>query len=99
MAANAEAALYLTRALDLLQALPETPERAHEELLLLITLTAALTATQGYGSPALSPALTRRGFSCCRWMAARVEAKLTREFRVGRQSLHRPPSGFHPDDG
>jgi class 3 adenylate cyclase/tetratricopeptide (TPR) repeat protein len=46
--AYAEAFTHLTKGLELTKSLPETPERMSEELRLLISLTAALTATKGY---------------------------------------------------
>jgi len=41
---------YLTRALQVLDPLPETPERAEQELLLLILLGPACIATKGYAA-------------------------------------------------
>ena len=49
--ANVEAIGHLTKGLTLLEALPDTPARAHQELLLLTTLGPALMAIQGYASP------------------------------------------------
>jgi DNA-binding winged helix-turn-helix (wHTH) protein/predicted ATPase len=48
--ANREAADHATQALQLLRALPDSPERIQQELALQIMLGAALTATQGYGA-------------------------------------------------
>jgi predicted ATPase/DNA-binding winged helix-turn-helix (wHTH) protein len=45
-----EAADHATRALDLLDAWPESPERSEQELALRFMLGAALTATHGYGA-------------------------------------------------
>jgi predicted ATPase len=49
--ANLEAIGHLTTGIALLETLPESPTRAAQELLLLITLGPALMATQGYASP------------------------------------------------
>ena len=52
-AANVEAVAHLDRALQLLNALPETPERDQQELMLLISRGPPLTATRSYASPEL----------------------------------------------
>lgn len=49
--ANTEAIQHLTRGLELLKTLPDTPERAQQELALQITLGAPLIATKGYAAP------------------------------------------------
>jgi DNA-binding SARP family transcriptional activator len=49
--AHSEAARLLTRAVDLLRALPATPERSAKELELLTALPAPLLASEGYASP------------------------------------------------
>ena len=49
--AHVEAISHLTRGLDLLTTLPDTPERRQQELVLLTTLGPAFTATKGIGSP------------------------------------------------
>jgi predicted ATPase len=46
-----EAISQLRRAVELLEGLPETRERAHQELLLQLTLGQALLVTQGYAVP------------------------------------------------
>ena len=51
--ANAEAVSHLSRGLDMLMALPDTLDRARQELTLHITLGGPLIATQGYRSPNL----------------------------------------------
>src|SRR5262249_53321317 len=48
--ANLEAIGHLTRGLDILATLPDTPERAQQELELQTTLGPALFATQGYAA-------------------------------------------------
>jgi predicted ATPase/class 3 adenylate cyclase len=49
--ANTEAITHLTTALELLKALPDTSERARQELTLHIALGAPLQATKGYAAP------------------------------------------------
>ena len=48
--AHREALGYLTRALDLLKTLPDTPERAQWELMLLLTLGPVVIAAKGYAA-------------------------------------------------
>lgn len=54
-----EASSHLKQALKLLGHLPDTPQRAEEELQLLNALGSLLTSIQGYGSPALERIFTR----------------------------------------
>lgn len=49
--ANAEAVHHLSRGLMLLKTLPATPERAQQELDMLLVLGPALIASKGYASP------------------------------------------------
>jgi class 3 adenylate cyclase len=62
--ANLEAVAHLTKGLDVLATLPDTPERAQRELSLQITLGVPLTATKGYGSPDVAQAYTRARALC-----------------------------------
>jgi class 3 adenylate cyclase/predicted ATPase len=62
--ANAEAVAHVTRALQLLVGLPETPERDQQELLLQTILGPALMATEGYASPRVSRAFARAHALC-----------------------------------
>jgi predicted ATPase len=48
--AHAEAMAHLTKGLELLTTLPDTPERARQELALQIALGATLAVTKGYGN-------------------------------------------------
>src|SRR5262249_39550440 len=48
--AHAEAISHLTKGLEVLQALPDTPERTQQELLLQTTLGPALMAVKGYAA-------------------------------------------------
>jgi predicted ATPase len=57
--AYAEAVGHLTTALELLKALPDTPERTQDELTLQITLGPALVATKGYAALEVETTYTR----------------------------------------
>ncbi len=57
--AQLEAIEHLSKALDLLKALPETPERLREELTLLLTLGPAWMAARGAGAPEVEKTYTR----------------------------------------
>jgi predicted ATPase len=62
--ANAEAVSYLTSALELLETLPDTPERTQQELTLQITLGASLAATKGHGAVEVERVYTRARELC-----------------------------------
>jgi class 3 adenylate cyclase/tetratricopeptide (TPR) repeat protein len=62
--ANAEAVAHVSRALQLLVGLPETPGRDQQELLLQTILGPALMATEGYASPRVSRAFARAHALC-----------------------------------
>jgi class 3 adenylate cyclase/predicted ATPase len=62
--AHVEAISHLTRGLELLKALPDTPERARQELLLQIALGAPLIATKGYAAPEVGQAYSRARTLC-----------------------------------
>ncbi len=57
--ANSEAISHLTRGLELLKTLPDTPERTQQELMLQIALGVPLQATQGYAVPEVERVYTR----------------------------------------
>jgi tetratricopeptide (TPR) repeat protein len=57
--ANVEAIGHLTKGLEVLQALPDTPERMRQELTLHIALGAALIATKGYTAPEVEQVYNR----------------------------------------
>jgi DNA-binding winged helix-turn-helix (wHTH) protein/predicted ATPase len=63
-AAPQEATTLLTKGLELLKTLPETPERTQQELLLQITLGPVLMATRGYAAPEVGHAYTRARELC-----------------------------------
>lgn len=62
--ANVEAIAHLRRALELLEELPETPERAQKELTLQLGLGAPLLATRGYAAPEVGRTYTRSRELC-----------------------------------
>src|SRR5262249_47769969 len=62
--ANAEAINQFTTALGLLKTLPDTAERAQQELTLQIALGAPLIATKGYGAPEVEQAYIRARDLC-----------------------------------
>jgi len=62
--ANVEAISHLTKGLDVLQALPESPERLRRELTLQTILAQVLKDAKGYGHPAVEQAYTRAQELC-----------------------------------
>jgi class 3 adenylate cyclase/predicted ATPase len=62
--ANEEAITHLTTALELLNALPDTRERAQQELTLHLTLGVPLQATRSYSSPEVKATYTRTWALC-----------------------------------
>src|SRR4029450_7605955 len=66
--ANLEAISHLTKGLEVLQTLPETPERTRQELDLQTTLGPALMAAKGYAAPEVEQAYAR-----ARALSAQVE--------------------------
>jgi predicted ATPase len=59
-----EAVSYLTKGLELLQTLPDTLERAQQELTLQVALSAPLVATKSWGAPEAEKAATRAWELC-----------------------------------
>src|SRR5262249_43873979 len=57
--ANAEAISRFTSALELLKTLPDSPQRAHDELVLLTILGPVLVATMGNGAPEVGAVYAR----------------------------------------
>jgi TOMM system kinase/cyclase fusion protein len=62
--AYVEAIRHLTQGLELLQALPDTPERAQQELALQMTLGPALMALKGWSAPEVEHAYARAQALC-----------------------------------
>ncbi|MGA9722128.1 MAG: adenylate/guanylate cyclase domain-containing protein [Candidatus Binatus sp.] len=64
--ASKEAAAHLSRGLELIETLPDTPERSELELALQTTLGPALIATKGYAAPEVGAAYDRARELCQR---------------------------------
>lgn len=64
LSANAEAIAHFYRGLALVETLPETIERAQQELTLQIALIAPLAGAKGYGAPELKKVYTRAQELC-----------------------------------
>ena len=62
--ANIEAIAHLTKGLELLRTLPDTPERTQQELTLQTTLGPALIATKGFGAPEVEKTYSRAREPC-----------------------------------
>ena len=62
--ANVEAIRHLTKGLEMLATLPETPQRIQQELRLRMTLGPALMAVQGYASPEVECIYARARILC-----------------------------------
>jgi predicted ATPase/class 3 adenylate cyclase len=62
--ANMEAVNHLTKGLEILRALPDTPERIQQELMLQVALGAPLMATKGYSAPEVGHAYARAQELC-----------------------------------
>ena len=104
--ANVEAIAHLTKGLELLQTLPDTPERAQQELMLQTTLGTPLIATKGYGAPAVERAYSRARELCQQageipqlfpvlfglWVSYLVRAELQTAHELGKQLLRRAKS-------
>src|SRR4029434_4701379 len=63
--AYVEAVAHLTRGLEVLKSLSDTPERTQQELLLQTTLAPGLMATKGYGAPEVE-VVYNRALELCR---------------------------------
>ena len=99
--AHAEAIAHLTKGLEVLKTLPDTHERAQQELLLQTALGPALMITKGLGTPEVEKAYTRARelcrqvgetpqllpvlFGLCRFYNIRAEHQTARE--LGEQLL------------
>ena len=64
LSANWEAVAHLSKALELLGTLPDTPERTQQELTLQITLGQSLVAVKGYGALEAEQAFARARTLC-----------------------------------
>jgi hypothetical protein len=64
MSANEEAIAHFTQGLELLETLPDSPERVQQELALQIVLAAPLQALKGYGDPKVGRTCARARELC-----------------------------------
>ena len=80
--ANAEAIAHFTKGLDLLQALPDTLERARDELRLQVDLSLALTMSKGYSAVEVEK-VSARALELCRLLDETPEIS-SALFRIGR---------------
>jgi class 3 adenylate cyclase/tetratricopeptide (TPR) repeat protein len=62
--AHTEAIFHFRRALDLIDSIPESPDRSSRELRLLLALSTPLAATQGYLAPELEEVIKRARELC-----------------------------------
>jgi tetratricopeptide (TPR) repeat protein len=62
--AHVEAIRHLTKGVEVLQTLPDTPERTQQELTLQVTLGVPLQATKGYTAPEVEQTYTRAQELC-----------------------------------
>ena len=62
--AYVEAIAHLTKGLEVLKALPDTPERAQQELTLQLALGMPLSLTKGYAAPEVEKTVTRARELC-----------------------------------
>src|SRR5262249_30590780 len=102
LSAHADAITHLSKALALLNVLPETPERAQRELVLQTTLGPALMATRGYAASEVEYAYARARELCRQvgetpqlfqalwglWYFHLVRAEFQTARQLGEQLLH-----------
>jgi predicted ATPase len=100
--AHRETIDHLTKGLELLKTLPDTPERTQQELRLQIVLGVPLTATKGYAAPEVERVYTRALELCQQgretsqtvqallglWVFYFVRAELQTAHRLGERCLH-----------
>jgi predicted ATPase len=100
--AHTEAISHLNRGLELLKALPDTPERAAEELKLQITLGVPLGIIKGYASSEVKAVYERARELCeqvgetqqlcpvlwALWRFHHVRAEFQRAYELGEELLH-----------
>jgi class 3 adenylate cyclase/tetratricopeptide (TPR) repeat protein len=101
--AHADAISSLNAAIDLLQRLPDTPERIQREVLLQLAVGPALFAVKGWGTPEAERAYTRARELCARvdnppelfpallglWYVDLVRAELPTAYELAEQLLRR----------
>jgi predicted ATPase len=108
--AHADAISSLIVAVDLLQRLPDGPERIQRELLLQLVLGSALIAVKGYAAPETERAFTRARELCERvgdppelfpalwglWLTYLVSGELRKAYELAEQLLQRAQSAHDP---
>ena len=108
--AYADAISSLSAAIDLLQKLPDSPERIQRELLLQLALGPALIAVKGFAAPEVERAYTRARELCERlgdppelfpalfglWIVYLVRGELRRAYELAEQLLRRAQSAHDP---
>ena len=108
--AHADAISSLTAAIDLLQKLPDSPERIQRELLLQLALGPALIAVKGWAAPEVERAYTRARELCERlgdppelfpallglWAVYYLRGELRKAYELAEQLLRRAQSAHDP---
>jgi predicted ATPase len=108
--AYADAISSLSAAIDLLQRLPDSPERIQRELLLQLTVGTALTAVKGQAAPETERAYTRARELCERlgdpaelfpalfglWVVYLSRGELRMAYELAEQLLRRAQGSDHP---
>ena len=108
--AYADAITSLTAALDLLQRLPDSPERVQRELRLQLALGPALIAVKGWAAPEVERAYTRTRELCERlgdppelfpallglWAVYYLRGELPKAYELAEQLLRRAQSAQNP---
>jgi predicted ATPase len=107
---HADAINRLTAAIDLLERLPDGPERSQRELLLQLAVGPALIAIKGYAAPETERAYTRARELCERvgdppelfralvglWVVYSVQGELRTAYELAGQLLRRAQSAHDP---
>jgi predicted ATPase len=108
--AYSDAISSLSAAIDLLQRLPDSPERSQREVLLQLAVGTALTAVKGYTAPETERAYTRARELCERvgdppelfpalfglWTVHLVRGELRRTYELAEQLLRRAQNAHDP---
>ena len=108
--AHADAISSLNAAIDLLQRLPDSPERIQRELLLQLALGPALIAVKGWAAPEVERAYTRARELCERlgdppelfpallglWAVYYLRGELRKAYELAEQLLRRAQSAHDP---
>jgi predicted ATPase len=108
--AYADGIASLSASIDLLQRLPDSPERIQRELLLQLAVGPALIAVRGYGAPEVERAYTRARELCERlgdppeffpatfglWLMYFVRGELRTAYELAEQLLRRAQSARDP---